>query len=391
MEFVKKTSAVIASKQKRLYAVLLAVIALAVFLVIFASGEKKNEKVVLKQSSFATVSQDVKAENVRLTSLETLSDILNERTQSLEKSVIVLKEEKTLLEREKDALVEETELFKQKIQSLEEQQSLAVLHSHSRKGQDAHEERDTTDASRFYTWEMPVKNEDKNVLFEIPAGTVVKAVLISGADCTVAVQKPTGPNMVLLRTLDQGKLPKKVQVRLKGSVIVGNAIGDLASERVYVRAERLTLVEPNGDFVETEVSAYISGEDGREGMRGVVVDRSGKIMSRAFFAAFMQGIGDSLEGYLNNQTIEKLSGVSPSKTILNLDMLQTSALNGGTNAFNKFSEYYIKRAEQLQPAIQISAGRIVDVVFVKTVKIGEHDLKKKLDREREIKMRNQND
>ena len=151
----------------------------------------------------------------------------------------------------------------------------------------------------------------------------------------------------------------------------------------------MTLVEPNGDFVETEVSAYVSGEDGREGLRGIVVDRSGQIMSRAFFAAFLQGVGDSLEGYLNNQTIEKLAGSTPRKSILNLDMLQSSSLQGVSNSFNKLSEYYIKRAEQLQPAIQIAAGRVVDVVFVKTVKIGELDLKKKLDQEREIKMRRQ--
>ena len=71
-------------------------------------------------------------------------------------------------------------------------------------------------------------------------------------------------------------------------------------------------------------------------------------------------------------------------------MLQSSSLQGVSNSFNKLSEYYIKRAEQLQPAIQIAAGRVVDVVFVKTVKIGELDLKKKLDQEREIKMRRQN-
>ena len=51
------------------------------------------------------------------------------------------------------------------------------------------------------------------------------------------------------------------------------------------------------------------------------------------------------------------------------------------------ADYYIKRAEQLQPAIQVAAGRVVDIVFTKTVKIGEKDLKKKFDKEREIKMK----
>ena len=135
----------------------------------------------------------------------------------------------------------------------------------------------------------------------------MKAVLVSGADCSVAVQKPTGPNMILLRPLDNGRLPRNVRVPLKGSIIIGNAIGDISSERVYVRAERLTLVERSGSFVETEVSAYVSGEDGREGLRGVVVDRSGQIITRAAFAAFLQGIGQTVEATLNNQVIEKLA------------------------------------------------------------------------------------
>jgi conjugal transfer pilus assembly protein TraB len=193
--------------------------------------------------------------------------------------------------------------------------------------------------------------------------------------------------MVLLRPLDNGKLPRNVRVPLKGSVIIGNAIGDISSERVYIRAERLTLVERNGSFVETEVSAYVSGEDGREGLRGVVVDRSGQIISRAAFAAFLQGVGQTLEATLNNQTIEKLAEVNGKKTILDIDLYRSSAIQGGATALSKLSEYYIKRAEQLQPAIQIAAGRVVDIIFTKTVKVGEKDLKKKLDKEREIKMK----
>jgi conjugal transfer pilus assembly protein TraB len=241
---------------------------------------------------------------------------------------------------------------------------------------------------KLQVWEAAEKPSDRNVLFEIPAGTVVKAVLVSGADCSVAVQKPTGPNMLLLRPLDNGKLPRNVRVALKGSVIIGNAIGDIASERVYVRAERMTLVERSGSFIETEVTAYVSGEDGREGLRGVVVDRSGQIIARAAVASFLEGVSDGVQGALNNQTIQKLAEASrPSQTILDVDMLRSSGLQGGSTALNKLAEYYIKRAEQLQPAIQIAAGRVVDIIFTKTVKIGEKDLKKKFDKEREMKIK----
>src|SRR5687767_4842092 len=48
-------------------------------------------------------------------------------------------------------------------------------------------------SSDLKVWTREEPKEGKHVAFEIPAGTVVKALLVSGADCSVAVQKPTGP------------------------------------------------------------------------------------------------------------------------------------------------------------------------------------------------------
>jgi len=228
------------------------------------------------------------------------------------------------------------------------------------------------------------EEEKSHVSAYIPAGTVVRCVLVSASDCSVGVQQPKGPAKMLIRPLENGQLPRKVRVALKDSIILASAYGDLANERVYVRADRMTLVQPNGDFVETEVSAYVSGEDGREGVRGIVVDRSGSIITRAAFASFLQGVGQSVQATLNNQTLEKLSKVGDSQTILDVDTFRNAGMQGGSSALNKLAEYYIKRAEQLQPSIQVAAGRIVDLIFTHGVKIGEKDLKKKLEIERAI-------
>ncbi len=379
-----KTSDRIIFKQKRLYLLILLGIVGVLGGIAFLLQEESATSVSSPKGSFDVVSKEIKPENIRLSHLETLNDVLDERMQSLEKSVLNLSEEKALLQDQRNHLALETTDLKEKIEHLEsELKTKSELSSISPSSEGL---LPASIESNLKIWEVSDRKEDKNVLFEIPAGTVLKAVLVSGADCSVAVQKPTGPNMVLLRPLDNGKLPRKVRVPLKGSVIIGNAIGDLSSERVYIRAERMTLVEKNGSFVETEVSAYISGEDGREGMRGIVVDRSGQIITRAAFAAFLQGIGQSVQATLNNQTIEKLSEIGDSKAILNLDLLRNSTLQGSSTALSKMAEYYIKRAEQLQPAIQIAAGRVVDIIFTKTIKIGEVDLKKKFDKERELRL-----
>ena len=384
---MEKTSQKIEQKQKRRYALIIAgSLAIGGLAVFFLRDEKKTPvSSNVTKTQFDIPSSDSKPENIRITQIERINDVLSERLQSLEKSVIDLKEEKTLVEKEKEQVTQEVENLNGKISILEEElrykpNLIPVTPSELSPLLDIN-------FSKLKVWESEEKQTERNILFEIPAGSVVKAVLVSGADCSVAVQKPTGPNMVLLRPLDNGKLPRNVRVPLKGSVIIGNAIGDIASERVYVRAERMTLVERNGSFVETEVSAYVSGEDGREGLRGIVVDRSGQIITRAAFAAFLQGVGQTIEATLNNQVIEKLAEVNGKKTILDLDMFRTSAIQGGTTALNKLAEYYIKRAEQLQPAIQIAAGRVVDVIFTKSVKVGEKDLKKKFDKEREARIK----
>ncbi len=381
----QKTSEKIGTKQKRLYvSVFIGAVVTIGGLVYFFNGEDKPRPQSVSKPQFDVVSNEVNPEDVRLASLETVSDVLNERVLSLETSLIDIKEEKSVIEREKQQVEQEAQILREKVQVLEESFSRKVAAPASAELDEAVSGLQSKE-SQLTTWEPEVKKGDRNVLFEIPAGVVVKAVLVSGADCSVAVQKPTGPNMVLLRPLDNGKLPRNVKVPLKGSVIIGNAIGDITNERVYIRAERMTLVEKNGSFVETEISAYVSGEDGREGLRGVVVDRSGQIITRVAFAAFFQGVGQTLEATLNNQTIEKLSEVGPEKSILNIDMYRNGAFQGGTTALGKLSDYYIKRAEQLQPAIQIAAGRVVDVIFTKTVKVGETDLKKRLEKERQAK------
>ncbi len=365
-------------KQKTLYLSVLALILAASSAVFFLSSEGKESHVREQPpEEFQAITQEVDPENIRIAHLENISDLFQKRVQTLEKTLLDIKEEKILVERDKAALSSETSSLKQRLQELEAKEQEA-------RSSPAPQPEEIAEGE-FQAWTCEEAEEDHHVLFEIPAGTVVRAVLVSGADCSVAVQKPTGPNMVLLRPLDNGKLPRKVSVPLKGSVIIGNAIGDINSERVYIRGERLTLVERNGTFIETDVSAYVSGEDGREGMRGVVVDRSGQIITRAAFAAFLQGVGQTVEATLNNQVLEKLARVSAKESILNLDMLRNSAFQGGTTAMNKVADYMIKRAEQLQPAIQIAAGRVVDIVFTKSVRIGENDLHKKLDHERQLK------
>ena len=360
----------IKQKQKKFFLVLIAgCIGLVALLVSFTSEDPPQASAAEESQTpaFDVISQEIDPKTVRLSALENDNNELQTKISSLEQTLLDLREETTDTDAAQQNLLDATREIQNKLQALEDELHKPALE-------------DKAAPKHLQAWQGLEKKEGKHVAFEIPAGTVVKAILVSGADCSVAVHKPTGPNMVLLRPLDNGHLPRNVRVPLKGSVIIGNAIGDISSERVYIRAERMSLVEKGGAFAETELSAYVSGEDGREGMRGVVVDRSGQIVARAAFAAFLQGIGQGAEAALQSKAFEKAA-----EKHSGLGFLPYGPMQGTTTAMSKLSDYYIKRAEQLQPAIQIAAGRVVDVVFTKTVRIGEKDLKKKFDRERSLK------
>jgi conjugal transfer pilus assembly protein TraB len=379
-----KSSNKIALKQNRVAAALFGIFVFCAGLILYLTREETSTEIAVQKATFDVVSKEVNPNDVRFSSLEHLSDVLGDRMQSLEKSILNLTEEKSLIEREKRQFQEKSEELISKVRTLEAE--LAQPTVNPALHHDLEQiEADYTEESYLKVWESDEKVEEKNVMHEIPAGTVLKAVLVSGADCSVAVQKPTGPGMILLRPIDNGKLPRNIKVPLKGSVIIGNVIGDLSEERVYIRAERMTIVERDGSFVETEVTAFITGEDGCEGMRGVVVDRSGQILTRAAFAAFLQGMGQGLQASLNNQTIQKMSQIGENRTLLDADLFRNSAAQGGSTALDRLSEYYIKRAEQLQPSIHIAPGRIVNIIFSKTTKFGENSLRKKIEKERELK------
>ncbi len=207
-----------------------------------------------------------------------------------------------------------------------------------------------------------------DVAHTIPAGTTVKALLVSSVDADCGVYSNSDPIPVKLRILDDGHLPKEVDVTLKGGILIGSAYGNLSSERVYMRLERLTQVKKDGKFVETEVAGYVSGEDGKYGVRGVVVDKSEKIVKNAAVSGFFGEASQILQSAVGRYTVD--NNLSTNQYSLN-DTFKPGPMGRSSNAFDMLSDYYIKRAEQVKPVIQVNAGRVIDITFTHGTEIGE--------------------
>ena len=221
----------------------------------------------------------------------------------------------------------------------------------------------------------------RNVERVIPAGTTVKALLVSSVDASCSVGASSEPQPVKLRILDDGHLPKKVRALLKGGILIASAYGDISSERVYIRAERLTQVRASGDFVETTVAGFVTGEDGKYGVRGVIADRSGKLVKSAAVSGFLGGIGKFLQATVNAQDIRDATRGQPNT--FSYDLLKEGSSSGASSAMDRLSDYYIQRAEQILPVIQVAAGRVVDVTFTIGTDIGDLNTKERVKQLRE--------
>ncbi len=217
--------------------------------------------------------------------------------------------------------------------------------------------------------DKPSRSKVLNVEQVVPAGTTVRALLVSSVDASCGIGAASDPQPVKLRILDDGHLPKSVMAKLKGGLIIASAYGNLSSERVYMRIERMTQTKSSGDFVETAVTGFVTGEDGKFGIRGVVADRSDKLVKSAAISGFFSGISQFLQATTNAQDIRDATRGLPNS--LRWDIVKDSGLNGAGNAMDKLSEYYIRRAEQLQPVIQVAAGRIVDITFTHGAAVGD--------------------
>lgn len=220
----------------------------------------------------------------------------------------------------------------------------------------------------------------KTVDNTIPAGTFASAVLLSGVDASSAMASSSDPRPILLRILDPGTLPRRFQSDLKNCHVIASSYGDLSSERVYARLEKLTCVETaTGEIVETSVAGYVAGEDGKVGIRGKVVSKEAAYLGRAMVGGIFAGLSQvaspsNRAGIVNpfaagNQKIDAMSTGATFKS---------GMLSGTSTALDRVSDYYINRADQLEPVIEVASGRVVDIIFTEEASIGETRIKKAL-------------
>ena len=201
----------------------------------------------------------------------------------------------------------------------------------------------------------------KNVKHYLPTGSFATAILLSGMDAPTGGQAKSQPVPVLLRVMDAGQLPNFWNSDVDNCHVTGAAHGDIASERAHIRLETLTCVLVNGDVIEEPIKGYVAGEDGKAGLRGRLVSKQGALIAKSLLAGVASGLGHSLTQQYQQVSTSPLGNVT---TIDPNKAFEAGLATGASNALEKIADYYIARANEIYPIIEVDANRIGEIILL---------------------------
>ncbi|WP_418319601.1 TrbI/VirB10 family protein [Piscinibacter sakaiensis] len=193
-----------------------------------------------------------------------------------------------------------------------------------------------------------------------------RGTLLGGLDAPTGGQSQANPHPVLIRLSENTVLPNRFRAAYRDCFVIAAGYGDISSERAYLRTESLSCVRSDGATLEVRIQGSIYGEDGKVGMRGRLVTKQGQMLANALLAGIVSGIGQGVATSTSNVSTSALGSIA---TTNGTDAYRTGLGTGVGRALDRLAQYYIKLAENTFPVIEIDAGREIDVVITRGVKV----------------------
>jgi conjugal transfer pilus assembly protein TraB len=194
----------------------------------------------------------------------------------------------------------------------------------------------------------------------------MRAVLLSGLDAPTGGQAQNNPHPVLLRVLDHAQLPNRFRSDVRDCFILGSGYGDLSSERAYVRTESLACIREGGEALDIPLKGVLVGPDGKAGVRGRLVSKTGQVLANALVAGLVSGLGTALT---SGAIVQSVSPLGATQTVDPSKALQAGIGQGLARGLDSLVKYYISLADKIYPVVEVDAGQIVDVVVTRGVNV----------------------
>lgn len=191
----------------------------------------------------------------------------------------------------------------------------------------------------------------------IPSGSFSEAVMIEGADANASVTGQQNTSPVVITLLGDVSMPNGKTWNMDQCRVTGEMYGDISSERGEVRTKNISCILKNGKHIDMPFDGHVSFQ-GKVGIRGKPVMRNGAIIANAGAAGLLSGFGEGIQSAATPTV-----GLGGSASVGAGDIFKQGLGGGASKAADTLSQYWIKRAEQYHPVIDIGAGNAVTVVF----------------------------
>jgi conjugal transfer pilus assembly protein TraB len=202
--------------------------------------------------------------------------------------------------------------------------------------------------------------------FYVPTSAHFRVRLLTGLDAPTGPKASGQPHPVVLRVQDLSFLPNNVRQNISGCHVLGEAIGELSSERARVRGLTLSCVDADDNqVIDESIDGFVADVDGKGSLRGRVVSKQGRFLAAALTASFVEGVGKAFQNIGSTTTYVGAYGSAQSSDVDNFQDGFKQGMGAGIGqAAQKLSDFYLKAAEDLYPVIEIAANR--DGTFILT-------------------------
>lgn len=208
----------------------------------------------------------------------------------------------------------------------------------------------------------------------LPAGSFFSGVLLTGLDAPTQLAAKSSPMPVVIRVKKEAILPNHFTLDIRECHVIGQAIGDLSSERAHIRAQTITCVRNDGKSVESTIQANaVSDFDGKLGIAGTLVSKNGNLLAGSMAAGFMSGISEAVSPRRSTSINTSNSEQELWQTVDIGSVASAGVFQGSANAMDRLAEYYIALAEQIHPVIEISPGRSITFAVLSGTKLNLGD------------------
>lgn len=210
-------------------------------------------------------------------------------------------------------------------------------------------------------YQKPQEADNKSFL---PAGSILTGTLITGADFPTGSKSRDNPTPVLIRLQKTAILPNLFRSDVRECFLLASGHGDLSTERANLRSELISCVRNDGSMIQSKLNGYVAGEDGKAGMRGRLVSKTGTMIARTMVAGFLSGMAQAFD----YDPVEVLSTTASNnvqyQSKWSADAAKSGLATGLTKSLDRVADFYMNLADQMTPVVEIGAGRQVDVVVI---------------------------